>query len=271
MGICNYCKEEIKDEALKCKHCGEWVDSKSKSFSLNSITDFTKSTFGNLKRLKEDTYGKGEIMTPTNDSPLILENKFVLYPDHIRVNGEKYDFDNITRVINKYSVETFNGATTRYSRVEISFSDFDEKNMNFILNYDNSGSLLNLKIKNVKICRSIGVYLEKITFENRLKLYLNELSKGRIDYINDVIIHHDGYISRKNTKLNLKTSNKNNQLWIGLKKGSLAHTGSVNPYEIRIKENKGIFEPKIQFEAIMDYDVIVYIIESFVNDNLKIN
>ena len=52
--ICPYCAEEIKVDALKCKHCGEWIESKPKGVSTISWIVSNLPTLPNKR--KRDYY-----------------------------------------------------------------------------------------------------------------------------------------------------------------------------------------------------------------------
>ena len=79
----------------------------------------------------------------------------------------------------------------------------------------------------------------------------------------DIIISKEGFIIKGKKRLSIGLSDKNDLLWIGVQKGIEGHTGSVNPQLIRIREKKGMFSPKIEFDACMDFDVIATIILQF--------
>lgn len=259
MAICKYCKEEVKDDAIKCKHCGEWLQSKDKSLSFEFIGKLASDSISKLKEIKEDRYGKKEIEVPTETSPLILEG-FQLYPEHFFFNDAKFSYNQITRLTNRYEESTINFNTTRYCRVGICFDYLPINKQKWLLEFNDS----RYSLKNLRMCRNIGVYFAYKSYDTRLEFYMKELNEtGKICYEDNIIIHKNGFISKGDKKLNLNTAAKNNLLWIGVEKG-FGHTGSTNPYEINIKEQKGVFQPKIKFEANLDFDVISHIIQSLI-------
>jgi len=49
--ICPYCAEEIKDETVKCKHCGEWVENNKQSTFENLVP--SETAFHEQKKSKK--------------------------------------------------------------------------------------------------------------------------------------------------------------------------------------------------------------------------
>ena len=44
MKKCPYCAEEILNDAIKCKHCGEWLNKKTETQKVSEWVDNTKKT-----------------------------------------------------------------------------------------------------------------------------------------------------------------------------------------------------------------------------------
>ena len=67
--LCPYCAEQIKDDAIKCKHCGEWLNKEP-----SSLMSITKGAVSSLIEAHDKVFGPNEIIDPKDDSPLIVDN-----------------------------------------------------------------------------------------------------------------------------------------------------------------------------------------------------
>jgi hypothetical protein len=68
MATCPYCKEEIQEGAMKCKHCGEILQKETYNKSTNVIQDYSQfsSYWQEIFKIFDDNNGKFKMLSLGN-------------------------------------------------------------------------------------------------------------------------------------------------------------------------------------------------------------
>lgn len=236
MKNCPFCAEEIQEEAVKCKHCGEWLNKKTPADLFN----VAKSFLG--KKIDEyQEYKTKHLFVPETNKPIELKDtKF--YPDYFTFKDRKFTYDQIHGITQQNYSHVINGIPTEKSYtciLLVKSEQFvnDEKEIDIGVTTE----LLSFNKKKRELSILCGNWIAQKTFKSRLTLYAEELEqKGYFSHKKDIKIYDNGDLYIKDDKkVNLFEAYKNNQIWYGVEhKGFLGADKGQDPYTFRINKQE---------------------------------
>jgi hypothetical protein len=264
MKKCPYCSEEIQSDALKCKHCGEWLNK----------TDFLKTVGGKinegldfLSKVKNEVFAeKDPIDYDISDSNPFVYGKLNLFESHFIIDGKGFEYSDIVGILYYGSSFTYNFSTNSSVLFMIFVSNLDKKSVypKDQMEIFSIAEGSDLSKKEWKKIHFILKFLEIRSFESRIKRLLYSYQKdGYYNYIDNIRFYPNGdLIANDSKKYNIVDAAKNDLLTMGLKKVAFRST-SVDPYVLIIYPNKG---PKISFFGIDLHDK--FKLETFYNHDI---
>lgn len=242
MKRCPFCSEEIQLEALKCKHCGEWLNKKSLSDSiLGKTTSFIKN--------QKDSYLKRRykhLFIPEKNNPLEV-NGILFFPNHLEYQNHHYEYSKIASIKYFASSDRTNGIQTEtenkfkiYFDTEQTFPISQRENIKSIDLSRSSFFGLGSGKKTREKMNFIQNYLKKVTFDFRLEKYLTHIQLNKFFYYpNGYKIYVNGDIEYANEICdNIVVAKQEERLDYGNLSFSSSRVHYSNPFELFIWKSK---------------------------------
>jgi len=214
-----------------------------------------------LTSVKDALFTEYQMVTPTDESPLVVNNDFSIYGTFLQHSGTRVPFSQIYAIGYKSSQERINGTLTRYEATLRILSRAGEiikvtANMTFHL-------ITKIAVKQVKLLENAYIFLNSVTFEQRLARHLAEFKVAGFIVLSgdDVRLYSNGDVQKGNLRINLTESNRKGFFQIGT-----SNLFAQDPDSVIIGANGISFlSTRINFQLDVDKDVVRALLTGYAN------